>query len=247
MRFLLSYILLFTLLGKVDAQNTGTRFNVGASVGINRQFLYTFNHSEYGLGEYIQGIGDFGFTTSVSTSAAIDSKNSLYIIPRFSYNKSRALLTQNIADYAQVDHSWRVKQKTFSAVIGIIHVFPTNSNKNFFIRAGVVNNIESRDIQFEKTDFLFSSNKYNNIYTFVNHTPSNKTQWILGSDLGAGIRLYSGVDLGINYTYNFTKSKVLLYTSELGSEQGASDVRFTKGELRARNNFISTELTIWFN
>ncbi|MDU0372893.1 hypothetical protein ACFPAF_21020 [Hymenobacter endophyticus] len=228
-------------------QHVKSPIRVGIAAGVNRQLLNTFQYASYRDGESIQAEGNLGFTASLYGQKELRDRLSVYLAPKFMHNRFNASLTQAIPEYAVVRHGWEVKQSVYAAALGVSYIVLRGTNKQLYLKAGLVNSLEYRTMRFTGAGFSFTSNTYNNMYTLLDYTPGKSPQWLAGSETGVGLRLYDGVDLFVGYTHNFTSSRVLAYTAEIGSERGASDVRPTAGELTSRNSYVSAEVIFWLN
>lgn len=246
MKYILTGVLWFLML-EMQGQAVPPQVRIGIGAGVNRQLFNTLNYSDYEAGEQIQTTATVGFTGGIYGQKAIGRRFNLYAAPTFSYNHFAGTLIQVIPAYAEVSHEWQVKQSTYSATLGILYRLLTHRDKQLYLKAGLLNSWEYRKTRFEGVSFSFSSNRYNSIYTMLDYSANSTIQWLPGAETGLVLRLYDGVDLVMGYTHNFTSSHILSYTSELGSEQNALDVRATAGRLRTRNSYVSAQVIFWLN
>ncbi|MBB4601362.1 hypothetical protein HNQ93_001277 [Hymenobacter luteus] len=246
MKYILTGILFFLMLEGNGQTSTGL-IRVGISAGVNRQLLNTLNHADYGEGESLQGTGTVGFIGSIYGQKALGNRTSLYVAPTFSYNHFDAALIQTIPGYAEVRYGWLIKQYIYSAAVGATYRLLAHKDKQLYLKAGLINSLEYHNTRYTGVSFSFSSNRYNSIYTMMDYNTAPTPQWLSGAEAGLGLRLYDGVDLVVGYTHNFTSSRILTYTTELGSEQSAADVRDTMGRFQTRNSYISAQVTFWLN
>lgn len=230
-------------------QQFDAKLRLGVAAGIDRQFIYSQNFatiSSTGSSnhEHMQGFGQFGPTGAIYCAKSLRPRIAVYGAGRFSYNSSLAQLTQTIPQRTQITYEWIVRQNTYSLLAGASYTFVTKRNKQFYTKLGLVSTLESRNTSFEKITVAPSTSSPR-IYSYIDYTRAPNPLWIGGADLGLGMRLFDDVDVGVSYTYNFTKSKILTYTAERGSRQGAPDVQVSSGKLDARLTYISAELLVW--
>lgn len=219
---------------------------LGMSAGLIRSFVYPQNVSTKGRYDYVHAEGQLGYMISVQAEKPL--------VPKLAYNFGvRFLSTPTYYDVALlvpdeflITHLWRAERRNYRLYNGVSYTLLERRNKKWRVFGGLLAGVETQRLQLDRTKFSFYNIGANNIAVDFDYASSREPVWLIGAELGLGVRLYNGVDINFSYNHNFTRTTDIRYTSTIRYDGPPGSPRASTGTLRGRPNFAAAELVIWF-
>jgi len=240
---------ILTILILVIAHNSfaqKTRF--GVSAGLVRSFVYPQGFSTKGRFDYVQAEGQFGYMLGLNAERRLGDKTALNFDLRFLRTKTLYDVIAVVPTSFQVKYNWQADRLSYRLATGISQVLIARGEKQLRVFGGILVGLEQQRLQFDNVEVSFYDTPASNISINFDYSQPNKSAWMVGPEIGFGLRLYDGIDLNLRYNYNFTPTAPIQYTSEIiYSGPATGSPRLTTGTVKGRPTFAKAELVIWFN
>ncbi|GAB2708874.1 hypothetical protein GCM10027272_23760 [Hymenobacter frigidus] len=240
------FLALAGLLAGLRPAAMAQRLKYGVSAGLVRSFVYPQGFSTKPQFDYVRAEGQWGYQVGAHAEHALGPKTAVDAGVQFLSTATRYDLFAVVPTAFQVKYMWRAARQHYRVSTGLTQVLAARGTKELRVFGGLAAGLEVQQLQYEGTAFSVYDLRSNDLsVTFDYQEPARA--WVAGAEAGAGLRLYHGVDLNLRYTYNFTRTAPIAYTSAITYTGAAGSPRNTTGVVRGRPTFAAAELVIWFN
>ncbi|GAA3944025.1 hypothetical protein [Hymenobacter algoricola] len=223
------------------------KLKLGISAGLVRSFVYPQNFSTKGRDDYVHAEGQIGYMLSLHVEKPLTSRIAYNFGARFLSTPTYYDVALLVPNAFLVTHTWRAERRNYRFYNGLSYTILERGNRKLRTFGGLLAGVETQRIQIDHTKFSFYETYANNLAVNFDYTSSMEPIWLMGTELGLGVRLFNGVDLSLLYNYNFTHTPKINYTSTISYEGPPGSPRTSTGTLTGRPNFAAAELVIWFN
>ncbi|OWP61923.1 hypothetical protein CDA63_16900 [Hymenobacter amundsenii] len=237
---------LAVLLGWHVPSATAQQIKYGVSAGLVRSFVYPQGFSTKPQYDYVRAEGQWGYQVGAHAEHALGPKTAVDAGLRFLSTATRYDLFAVVPTAFQVTYMWRAARQHYRFSTGLTQVLAARGTKELRVFGGLATGLEVQQLQYEGTAFSMYNLQANDLSVTFDYQEPERA-WVAGLEAGAGLRLYHGVDLNLRYTYNFTPTAPIAYTSAIAYTGAAGSPRNTTGVVRGRPTFAAAELVIWFN
>lgn len=240
------FLLFSFLLGAYAAAAQQQQLKLGVSAGFVRSFVYPQGFSTKGRYDYVHAEGQPGYMAGLQVEKPL--------APKLAYNFSARFLSTStyydvdllVPEVFGITHLWRAKRRSYRFYNGASYTLLERGSKKWRIFGGLLAGVETQQLQADRVDFSFYDVRARTIILDFDYTDSRKPVWLIGAELGLGVRLYNGVDLNLSYNHNFTRTADIRYTSTIRYDGAPGSPRASTGTIKGRPNFAAAELVVWF-
>lgn len=223
------------------------KLKLGVSAGLVRSFVYPQNFSTKGHDDYVHAEGQIGYMLSLYVEKPLNSRIAYNFGTRFLSTPTYYDVALLVPNAFLVTHTWRAERRNYRLYNGLSYTVLERGSKKLRLLGGLLAGVETQRIQLDHTKFSFYETYANNLSVNFDYTNSRDPIWLVGAELGLGVRLFNGVDLSLLYNHNFTRTPEINYTSTISYEGPPGSPRKSTGTVIGRPNFATAELVIWFN
>ena len=222
------------------------RLKVGVAAGPVRSFVYPRRFSQKGRYDYVQADGQLGYQLSLQAEKPL--------APRLAYQASvRFVRTPTYYDVILVvpaafalTRTWLAQRQAYGLYQGVAYTVRARGQQQWRVLGGLLAGVETQRLQLDRPVFAAYNASPGGVSEAFTYTSPRQPIWLIGAELGVGVRFANWVDLNGAYTYGLTRTAAITYASSLTYEGAPGSPRVSSGTLTGRPTFARAELVFWF-
>jgi len=243
-RWLCLLVLVVVWAPKVGAQTTPLK--LGLSAGPVRSFVYPRRFSQKGRYDYVHAEGQLGYQLSLQAEKPLAPCLAYQASARFMRTATYYDVILVVPEAFALTRTWRAQRQAYSLYQGVAYTLLARGQQQWRVLGGLLAGVETQRLQLDRPVFAAYNASPGGVSEAFTYTSSRQPVWLIGAELGVGVRLASWVDLNGAYTYGATRTAAITYASSLTYEGAPGSPRVSRGTLRGRPTFARAELVFWF-